>query len=174
MKATKEVDLQKITRLLIRFEIQRLQNNARDYFYAYNTKSVKIRTRSVQEMYNFIINNYKIDDKKSKLLGRGITREIANELIAKIGKRNITKIKESNQIYFEIVMENADYHNIARKHKKDNIIKQNKEKAKISIQLDKDLRDAMRDYCDTKSITMSSIVRDKFIKVLEDNYYSDI
>ena len=76
-------------------------------------------------------------------------------------------VQAKGKIVYRVAFRNEDYGNIARKMRKDNLIKQKKDKAKISVQLDKDLRD----YCDTNDTTMSSTVRDQFKIILEDDYY---
>ena len=73
----------------------------------------------------------------------------------------MTGVVQSNgKIVYRVAFRNEDYGNIARKMRKDNLIKQKKDKAKISVQLDKYLCD----YCDTNDTTMSSTVRDQCLK----------
>jgi len=164
--------LRKITRYVAKAEIRRLQEIARDHFYVYDVKNVELRTLTMQEVYDLIMERFRLSNAKSNALREGLAKKIGRELIAGFGQKNVRRVQENNKISYQVLLENADYNNITRKRRKDNLIKQRKEKVKVSIQLDRDLRDSMRDYCLTKGVTMSNIVREHFKRTLEDDYYS--
>lgn len=163
----KNYDLQAITHRVARREITRLQNIARDYFYVHDVKSIELKALSMQEIYNKIVVFFKLDTTVKNHLKRGLTKRFGDELIVSLGRKNISLINEDNKTYYKLIFENADYNNVAHKRKRDNVITQKKEQVKISIQLDKDLRDVIREYCDTKGFTMSNIVREHFKELLE-------
>ncbi|WP_390355631.1 hypothetical protein [Virgibacillus halophilus] len=165
------IDLKELTRRVTRAEIRRLQDIARTHFYAHDVKSIILGTKSIKEFYKTIAHQHKLSDIQREALSKGLTRAMYIELIASLGKNNVQQTTTKEKTFFRIVLENADYNNIARKRRKDNLITQQKVQVKVSVQMDRDLRDAIRDYCNTNSITMSSIVREQFKKVLEKDYY---
>lgn len=169
-KGMKNIPLKDILRYAVNSEKRRLQKQARDYFFAYDVKNVHLQTRTIPHIYNLIVDKFQLNKHKAELLKKGIARNLENKLIYFYGRKNVKRTQHNNELSFRVQFENADYNNVAKKRKKENIIHQIKEKSKISIQLDRELHNAMRDYCNTHSVTLSSIVRSHFNQVLEDSY----
>jgi len=169
-KNIKNIPLKDILRYAVNSEKRRLQKQARDYFFAYDVKNVHLQTRTIPHIFNLIVDKFQLNKHKAGLFKKGIAKNLENEFIHLYGRKNVKRAQHNNEPSFKIQFENADYNNVAKKRKKENIIHQIKEKSKISIQLDKDLHEAMRDYCNTHSVTLSSIVRGHFQQLLEESY----
>lgn len=174
MLKRQSVDLNKVTKTIVREEVRRLQSRARDYFYAnHMAKHLVDRTKTIPDFYKIIVERYKLNNQQSARLKKGIEFAIQKELVASMGIKNIKIIRKENQgVFYNVNMENADFNNILRKKRNDNLVKQKKEKVRTTMQFDKDLHEAMKDYCATRGITLVGLTRKHFINLLEEDFES--